>query len=304
VEEGIVKLVKSCLEWLFSEDRRRAQRHDSLPLVVFYWDGAEPVPHAALNISSSGLYLLTKQRWYPGTVVTMTLQRAQAAPEDTARSIAVFGRVVRQGKDGVAFEFIWPKARDKRRPETLSTNEADMKTFKDFFTQIRADKRLQAERGQALIEYILVLPIVFLLLVNLVNFGGFFFAWITVANAARAGADYAVLGGVSAGSPTSPTWSQITDVITQETSSLPNGSTVTVSGCQNNNGRLSAYPGSGSTCTSVPSDPEPASYVLTSIAVSYNYSPFIAAFQFPSLGVYLTLPPTTIKQQASMRSIQ
>jgi len=299
-----VKLVKSCVDWLFSEDRRRAPRHDSLPLVVFYWDGAEPVPHAVLNISLNGLYLLTKQRWYPGTVVTMTLQRAQAAVNDAARSIAVFGRVVRAGKDGVAVEFIWPKAPDPRKPETLSGKEADMETFKQFFTKIKADKRLQAERGQALVEYILVLPILFLLVVNMINFGGFFFAWITVANAARAGADYAVLGGASAGSPSTPTWPLIQGVITQETTSLPNGSTITVSGCQNNNGVLTAYPGSGSACSSVPSDPEPTHYVLTNISVSYTYRPFIAAFQFPNLGVYLTLPPTTITQQASVRSIQ
>jgi len=59
---------------------------------------------------------------------------------------------------------------------------------------------LQASKGQALIEYILLLPLLFLLIVNLVNFGGFFFAWITVANAARAGADYAILGGAGSAS--------------------------------------------------------------------------------------------------------
>ena len=179
-----------------------------------------------------------------------------------------------------------------------------MKTFEGFFAQIKADKRLQAQRGQALVEYLLLLPIVFLLLVNMINFGGFFFAWITVANAARAGADYAVLGGASAGYPGSPNWSQLTGVITQETTSLPNGSTISVSACQNNNGTVTPYPGSGSSCTSAPSDPEPSHYVLTSVKVTYTYQPFIAAFQFPNLGVYLTLPPTTITQQASIRSIQ
>jgi len=54
-------------------------------------------------------------------------------------------------------------------------------------------RRLLERKGQALIEFILVLPILFLLILNLVNFGGFFYAWITVANAARAGANDIVI---------------------------------------------------------------------------------------------------------------
>ncbi len=35
--------------------------------------------------------------------------------------------------------------------------------------------------GQSLVEFALVLPLLFLLIVNAINFGGFFYAWITVA---------------------------------------------------------------------------------------------------------------------------
>jgi Flp pilus assembly protein TadG len=299
-----VNLVKNCLDWIFAEDRRQAQRLQSLPLVAFYWDGKEPVAHAVLNISSSGLYLLTDQRWYPGTVVTVILQRAKATDTDPDRAISVHGKVVRSASDGVGLEFIWSRDHDPLRRDDYPAQEADLKTFKGFIKNLQADNHLHAQSGQALIEYILLLPMVFLLVVNIVNFGGFFFAWITVANAARAGADYAILGGASAGSPATPVWSQIQSVITQETTSLPNGSTVTINVCQNNQGTISALKSSGSTCGSIPSDPESSSYVLTSVTVSYTYKPFIAAFQFPRLGVYLTLPPTTITQQAVMRSIQ
>src|SRR5207247_8711258 len=67
----------------------------------------------------------------------------------------------------------------------------------------RADCRKSAAGGQALIEFALILPLLLVLIVNVVNFGAFFFAWITVANAARSGAQYMCLGGasvVSAGS--------------------------------------------------------------------------------------------------------
>jgi Flp pilus assembly protein TadG len=297
-----VNLVKSCLNWLFAEDRRQAQRLQSLPLVAFYWDGKEPVAHAVLNISSSGLYLLTDQRWYPGTVVTVILQRAKATDTDPNRAISVHGKVVRSASDGVGLEFIWSRDHDPLRRHDHPAKEADMKTFKSFVKNLQADNSLHAQSGQALIEYILLLPMVFLLVVNVINFGGFFFAWITVANAARAGADYAILGSASAGSPSPATATQIKNMIIQDTTSLPNGSTVAVSICQNFNGTTTTLAGS---CTSIPADPESTRYILTSVKVSYTYQPFIPAYEFPKLGVFLTIPAnTTITQQSMMRSIQ
>jgi Flp pilus assembly protein TadG len=161
--------------------------------------------------------------------------------------------------------------------------------------------RLRQDRGQALIEFILVLPMIFLLIVNLVNFGAFFYAWIAVADAARSGADFAVEGDASAGAPPTPGGTDIVSVIRADMASLPNGSTATINVCQTRNGTL-LTPVLAGTCTGIPADPE-SNYVLTSVQVIYTYRPFIAAFSFPKLGVYLTLPPTTITQTAAMRAI-
>lgn len=165
-------------------------------------------------------------------------------------------------------------------------------------------QRLRQNRGQALIEFILVLPMIFLLIVNLVNFGGFFYAWITVANAARAGANYAIEGPSSVSGPgatlSAPTVSQITTVIQNDMAGLPNLASLSIDICQNKNGTVTTISG---TCTSVPSDPEPTTYILTAVDVTYTYSPFIPVFSFPSLGVYLTIPPTTVYQRAEMRQI-
>ena len=54
-------------------------------------------------------------------------------------------------------------------------------------------RNLTNERGHSLIEFALILPLLFLLIVNVVNFGSFLYAAITVANAARAGAEYAMI---------------------------------------------------------------------------------------------------------------
>ena len=167
-------------------------------------------------------------------------------------------------------------------------------------TRTRLLPRLRRDRGQSLVEFALVLPILFLLILNAVNFGGFFYAWITVANAARAGANYAALGGASVGTPEA-TASQVTSMITTEISTLPNNSSRVVDICQNNNGTVTALSG---TCSSIPGDPEPGNFVLTSVDVIYTYKPYISGFQFPNLRVFLTIPPTTIHMRTVMRSIQ
>ena len=46
-------------------------------------------------------------------------------------------------------------------------------------------------RGQALVEFALVLPVLALLLVLAIDFGRVFFGWVSVTNAARIGANYA-----------------------------------------------------------------------------------------------------------------
>jgi Flp pilus assembly protein TadG len=156
-------------------------------------------------------------------------------------------------------------------------------------------------KGQSLVEFILVLPVVFLLIVNVVNFGAFFYAWITVSNAARAGADYAILGGLSAGSPPTPTPTQVANIITQDVLSLPNRGSVTVNICQNINGTVLTLAGS---CATFGTDPEPASFQAITVDVTYTYQPLIpAGFRFRNLNVYATIPSTTIHRRAVMRFI-
>ncbi len=156
-------------------------------------------------------------------------------------------------------------------------------------------------RGQALIEFILVFPMLFLLIVNAINFGAFFFAWITVANAARAGASYWVLGSAAVGAPTPATPAQITTLVTNDISSLLNRSSLVVRVCRNSNGVITCT-GSGTGTPSV--DPEAPTYVSASVDVTYTFQPPIPLFTFARLGIHATLPPTTIHRKATMRVLQ
>ena len=296
-----MKAVVKCVQWLTTRERRQSRRKTRIPLVVHYWDGGAPMAHEVRDVSPDGLYALTEHRWYPGTLVMLSLQRTDLSEGDPGRLITVKAKVVRSDEDGVGFSLV--NKNDSTGPSIYDVLQggADHTSFKRFLSH------LPAAHGQALIEYILLLPLIFLLIVNVVNFGGFFFAWITVANAARAGADYAILGGASVGglppaTATAATAAKITDVIKADIASLPNNPSLVVNICKNVLGTVKTLVG---TCSSVPSDPEPSNYVLATVDVTYTYVPFIpAGFKFPNLNIYATIPPTTIHRRAVMRLIQ
>ncbi len=158
-----------------------------------------------------------------------------------------------------------------------------------------------SEEGQSLVEFALLLPLIFLLIVNAVNFGGFLYAWITVANAARAGAQYALIGGAMASAPTTPTAAQVSALVTSDVASLPNKASVQIRVCKNQNSTV--------TCTGIgtgttPVDPEQPLFLLTAVDVTYTYQPFIPLWDFPGLNIHATLPPTTIHRKAVMRLLQ
>lgn len=98
--------MKALWRKLLGEERRRAERHILPGLVAYYWEGGPPRPHPIREISLTGMYLLTEERWYLGTVLMMRLQQADIAEIDPDHSITVHARAVRHGSDGVGMEFL------------------------------------------------------------------------------------------------------------------------------------------------------------------------------------------------------
>ncbi len=98
------------------EDARITAR-ESLPgLIAYYFTGGTPQPHAVRDISQTGMYIVTEERWYPGTVVRVTLTNRHNPTNE--RSITVNAKAVRAGSDGVGFEFVLEERdRSKIRPE-------------------------------------------------------------------------------------------------------------------------------------------------------------------------------------------
>ena len=156
-------------------------------------------------------------------------------------------------------------------------------------------------RGQALVEFALIFPLVFLLIVNTVNFGSFLFAWITIANSARAGSQYWVEGSAAVATPAAASAAQVTALITQDISSLLDRVSLNARVCRNNDTVVTCT-GAGSYVP--PADPEPLTYISTSVDVTYTWQPPIPLWNFGALGIYVTLPPTTIHSRAVMRMLQ
>ena len=95
----------------WSPDPRRAPREPAPGLAAYYWNGAAPKPHEVRDISSTGLYLVTESRWYPGTVLLMNLQRNPCGDPAGGCAIPVRSLVIRSGADGVGLQFVLDESR-------------------------------------------------------------------------------------------------------------------------------------------------------------------------------------------------
>ena len=93
--------------------------------------------HSIRDISSTGLFLVTEERWYPGTLVLMTLQMSDLGEEMAERSIAVQSRAVRWGSDGVGLQFVLPDGHDQRRGNGPILDAAGKKDFERFLAHLK-----------------------------------------------------------------------------------------------------------------------------------------------------------------------
>jgi hypothetical protein len=127
------------INWLAKSDDpadlRNAPRIQEPGVVVYYWDGATPSGRQLRDISLTGAYLYTPERWYPGTVVRLLLQPAES-PADSDHpppgSISLQARVVWHGSDGMALEFLFQSPAERKILEELVLrNQKNTESRKD-----------------------------------------------------------------------------------------------------------------------------------------------------------------------------
>jgi hypothetical protein len=126
---------KSWLQRLLDPDPpepRKAARTALDGLTAYFWNGGVSVGHTIRDISSTGLYVLTEERWYPGTLIQMTLKKVDAGNPNAACSISVMVKVHRWGNDGVGLSFV---VRDKRYSQEEAQG-ASREELDQFLVQI------------------------------------------------------------------------------------------------------------------------------------------------------------------------
>jgi CheY-like chemotaxis protein len=83
---------------------RKALRESIPGLGAHFFTGGAPVEHSVRDISLTGLYVITEERWFPGTQVRMTLTDSG---ESTVQNVITANTtVVRWGNDGVGLKFV------------------------------------------------------------------------------------------------------------------------------------------------------------------------------------------------------
>lgn len=129
------------LRWLFPEvNQRRSKRYPTSNLVAYYWTGGAPYSFPVGDISATGVFLLTKERWAPGTLIQMTLQ-PQSGRVNNDNSICVLSEVVRWGENGSGFNFILKDYENVMNYGIQPSEAVDRRTVEKFLQKVGVPHR-------------------------------------------------------------------------------------------------------------------------------------------------------------------
>lgn len=119
------------------EDPRHAMRNRLPGLVAYFFTGGIPSAHGVRNISASGVYVFTEERWYLGTVVRLTL--TDHREQTSERSITVNAEVIRWGNDGVGLQFLVRREKDPSVPADGTPGSTTREQVEEFLRRYRGE---------------------------------------------------------------------------------------------------------------------------------------------------------------------
>jgi uncharacterized protein len=120
------------------KDARKAAREALPGLNAFFFTGGAPQAHGVRDISLTGLYVLTSERWYPGTMVRMTL--TDSTEKSRERSITLNTTVMRSGDDGVGLRFILEKGKSREPMDGMSYG-ASLEQIQEFLERMKSARQ-------------------------------------------------------------------------------------------------------------------------------------------------------------------
>jgi len=101
-------------------------------LIAYTGDGEKKKPYEVRDVSPTGLYLRTQERWNPGDVVSLVLQRKDSTEEQRERHVTVKLKAIRCDEGGVGFSWLWPDGVEFEPWRRVHTKRSD-ETDADFF---------------------------------------------------------------------------------------------------------------------------------------------------------------------------
>jgi len=128
---------KSWIQNLGHPEKPRAQRRIPSGFVARQTGNPASPPSIIKNISSSGLYLLTAERWPVDELIPLTIE-LQDLPESRAdERVQMQVRVARHGEDGMGLAFLLPDGLDRDLWEVLIRNAVLLTEPKDITYTLR-----------------------------------------------------------------------------------------------------------------------------------------------------------------------
>jgi hypothetical protein len=134
-------LMKRLIRWI-CPDQRVANRHTMPPLTAWLGMVRSSKEYKVGDVSVAGFYMITEERWVPGTSFPVTLERTDGA--GIGRTLTVQASVVRAGEDGVGFTFLQDAAEESADGLTGMNNRVDLTKLAQFLKGLP----LSADTGQ------------------------------------------------------------------------------------------------------------------------------------------------------------
>lgn len=133
---------KSWLERFLTPDADRAERRSPEQFAAYRWNGTAVQHDAVRDISATGVYVYTKDRWPVDSIVALTMQREGPLELLAERRITAHARVVRCDSDGVGFSFVAPKDSNAAQWKTLLDHLVQESMPKDMDSLVRLAEAL------------------------------------------------------------------------------------------------------------------------------------------------------------------
>jgi hypothetical protein len=90
-------------------DKRKFPREILPGVAAYFFNGGPPSPSSVRDISMSGMFVVTSERWYLGTIIRFTLTDGRVQPPE--QYVTINAEAVRWGDDGVGLRFLFQKPR-------------------------------------------------------------------------------------------------------------------------------------------------------------------------------------------------